>query len=210
MAKRLASQIGYRYVDTGAMYRAVTYYAIKKGMIDENGLIDEARLAKDMDNIHIDFAPQPDGSQHTMLNGEDVERDIRMQYIAAHVSAIAAIPFVRRYLVAQQQAMGQQKGIVMDGRDIGTTVFPQAELKVFVTATAETRAKRRYEEMKAKGQEVSYEEILKNVTTRDHIDETRAESPLRRAQDAVLLDNSYMTIAEQDAWLLQRYHEAIG
>lgn len=209
MAKRLASKIGYRYIDTGAMYRAVTYFATYKGLIDDNGNVDEPGLQKEMANIHIDFAPQPDGTQHTMLNGKDIERDIRMQYIAANVSTIAAIPFVRHALVKLQQAMGEEKGIVMDGRDIGTTVFPKAELKIFVTASAQTRAQRRFAEMIEKGHQATFEEILENVTHRDHIDETRAESPLRRADDALLLDNSHMTIEEQDAWLMDQYNKII-
>ena len=210
MAKKLAAKIGYRYIDTGAMYRAVTLYAMRHGLIDEDGTVDEAALKEQLPSITIDFAPQPDGTQHTLLNGEDVEAEIRRIDVSNHVSTIAAIPFVRHALVDLQQAMGKQKGIVMDGRDIGTTVFPDAELKLFVTASAETRAQRRYEELIRKGSPASYEEVLANVTHRDHIDQTRAESPLRQAPDAILLDNSYMSLEEQDKWIMQQFNRAIS
>ena len=210
MAKKLAAKIGYRYIDTGAMYRAVTLYAMRHGLIAEDGTVDEAALKEQLPSITIDFAPQPDGTQHTLLNGEDVEAEIRRIDVSNHVSTIAAIPFVRHALVDLQQAMGKQKGIVMDGRDIGTTVFPDAELKLFVTASAETRAQRRYEELIRKGSPASYEEVLANVTHRDHIDQTRAESPLRQAPDALLLDNSYMSLEEQDKWIMQQFNRAIS
>ena len=210
MAKKLAAKIGYRYIDTGAMYRAVTLYAMRHGLIAEDGTVDEAALKEQLPSITIDFAPQPDGTQHTLLNGEDVEAEIRRIDVSNHVSTIAAIPFVRHALVDLQQAMGKQKGIVMDGRDIGTTVFPDAELKLFVTASAETRAQRRYEELIRKGSPASYEEVLANVTHRDHIDQTRAESPLRQAPDAILLDNSYMSLEEQDKWIMQQFNRAIS
>ena len=210
MAKKLAAKIGYRYIDTGAMYRAVTLYAMRHGLIAEDGTVDEAALKEQLPSITIDFAPQPDGTQHTLLNGEDVEAEIRRIDVSNHVSTIAAIPFVRHALVDLQQAMGKQKGIVMDGRDIGTTVFPDAELKLFVTASAETRAQRRYEELIRKGSPASYEEVLANVTHRDHIDQTRAESPLRQAPDALLLDNSHMSLEEQDKWIMQQFNRAIS
>jgi len=210
MAKRLASRIGYRYIDTGAMYRAVTLYAMRHSIIDADNNVDNEKLLAAMPDIKIDFAPQTDGSQHTMLNGEDVEDEIRRINVSSHVSTIAAIPFVRHALVKAQKAMGAEKGIVMDGRDIGTTVFPDAELKIFVTASAQTRAQRRFAEMLEKGGNPTFEEVLANVVHRDHIDETREESPLRRADDAVTLDNSLMSPTEQDVWLLNQYTRTIS
>ncbi len=210
MAKRLASRIGYRYIDTGAMYRAVTLFAMRQSMIDADGNVDADLLQQALPGIKIDFAPQPDGSQRTLLNGEDVEDEIRRIQVSSHVSTIAAIPFVRHALVKAQKAMGGEKGIVMDGRDIGTTVFPEAEFKIFVTASAQTRAQRRFAEMLEKGGNPSFEEVLANVVHRDHIDETREESPLRKADDAVTLDNSLMTPSEQDVWLLNQYTRAIS
>lgn len=210
MAKALAKRIGYRYIDSGAMYRAVTLWALRHGMIDESGNVDEAGLAAAMSDIDIDFAVMPDG-QHTLLDGEDVEARIRSIEVAGHVSAVAAIPAVRRALVALQQSFGRSRGIVMDGRDIGTTVFPDAELKIFVDASAEMRAQRRFRELMEKGDTtVNYEEVLANVVHRDHIDETRKESPLRRAADAVSLDNSSMTIDEQNEWMLERFRETVS
>lgn len=207
MARRLASAVGYRYIDSGAMYRAVTLYALDHGMIAEDGTPDVDAIVSALPDIHIDFALQPDGSQHTMLNGEDVEREIRRLRVSNAVSPVAAIAKVRHALVKMQQALGKERGIVMDGRDIGTVVFPDAELKIFVDASAETRAQRRFKEMIEKGSAVSYEEVLANVVHRDHIDTTREESPLRRADDAIALDNSDMTLEEQDAWLLARFNE---
>jgi cytidylate kinase len=201
MAKNLAKVLGYRYIDSGAMYRAVTLYALNNNMIDSDGKVDEARLVADLGKVSIDFAVQTDGTQHTMLNGEDVESEIRGMRVSESVSPVAAIPAVRHDLVAKQQAFGESKGIVMDGRDIGTTVFPNAELKIFVNASAETRAQRRFKELMEKGVDVNYEEILANVVHRDTIDTTRAESPLRQAEDAICLDNSNMTLDEQNAWL---------
>ena len=151
-----------------------------------------------------------DGRTTTFLNGEDVEREIRSLEVSNHVSPIAALPFVRTALVAQQQRMGEDGGIVMDGRDIGTTVFPNAELKIFVTASAEVRAQRRYDELKQKGMEADYDDILKNVQERDYIDSHRDVSPLRQADDALLLDNSAMTIEEQKQWLLERFNEKVA
>ena len=205
MAKDLAREIGYIYVDSGAMYRAVTLYALRAGYI-KDGQIDEPALRAAMPSIRISFRPDPQtGRTLTCLNGEEVEQDIRSMQVAAHVSPVAALPFVREALVRQQQDMGRQKGIVMDGRDIGTTVFPQAELKVFVTASPDVRAHRRYDELLAKGQPADYDEILANVQERDRIDRTRAVSPLRQADDALVLDNSHMTIAQQKEWLLEQY-----
>ncbi len=209
MAKALARRIGYRYVDTGAMYRAVTLYAMEHGMIQPDGTVDSGRLEAALPDIDITFALQPDGTQHTMLNGRDVERRIRSMEVSALVSHVSAIPAVRHDLVAKQQAFGSERGVVMDGRDIGTTVFPDAELKIFLNASAETRARRRFLELRQKGENPVYEEVLANVESRDHIDRTRKESPLRRADDAIDLDNSSMTPDEQNQWLMERFNEAI-
>lgn len=210
IAKALAKEIGYRYVDTGAMYRAVTLFAMEHGLIDPSGKIDIAGLTASLPAIKIGFSIMPDGSQHTMLDGVDVEEHIRRMDVSSNVSYVAAIPQVRHAMVRMQQAYGKEKGIVMDGRDIGTTVFPQAELKVFMTASAETRAQRRLKELVEKGQATSFEEVLANVVRRDHIDQTREESPLRRADDAIDLDNSNMTRDQQNAWLLACYREAVA
>lgn len=210
MARRLASTIGYRYIDSGAMYRAVTLYALDHGMTDASGRVDTAALDAALPSLIIDFMPQPDGTQHTMLDGRDVESEIRTLRVSNAVSTIAALPEVRHRLTAMMQRFGDERGIVMDGRDIGTTVFPDAELKIFVNASAETRARRRFLEMVAKGDAISYEDVLANVVHRDHLDETREESPLRRAADAIDLDNSEMTLDEQNAWLLDRFKEAVA
>jgi len=209
MAKDLAREVGYVYVDTGAMYRSVTLYALRQGLFNEDGSIKEAELEVCMDDIQIDQR-QVDGKTVTFLNGEDVESEIRSLEVSNHVSPIAALPFVRTALVAQQQRMGKDGGIVMDGRDIGTVVFPHAELKIFVTASAEVRAQRRYDELKQKGMPADYADILKNVQERDYIDSHREVSPLRQADGAILLDNSHMTIAEQKEWLLQHFHAIVG
>jgi cytidylate kinase len=210
MAKDLAREIGYVYVDTGAMYRSVTLYALRKGLFEEDGSVKTEALEQEMPNIHISFQFNPEtGRPDTYLNGEYVEKEIRSLEVSSHVSPIAAIGFVRRALVAQQQQMGKDKGVVMDGRDIGTVVFPDAELKVFVTASAKVRAQRRYDELKAKGMPADFDDILKNVEERDYIDSHREESPLRQAEDAILLDNSNMTIPEQKAWLLEQYNRII-
>ena len=210
MARKLAAETGYRYIDSGAMYRAVTLYAMRHGMTGADGSVDAAAISAAVPGLTVDFAVTPGGGQRTLLNDEDVEDAIRGLDVAAHVSAVAAIPAVRHRLTALQQQFGADKGIVMDGRDIGTTVFPHAEMKVFVTAAAETRARRRYDEMAAKGTPAAYEDVLANVRERDRIDETRAESPLRKADDAVVLDNSDMSIAEQDAWLLDLFKSTVG
>ncbi|MBO4607109.1 MAG: (d)CMP kinase [Prevotella sp.] len=210
MAKDLAKTIGYIYVDTGAMYRAVTLYALQHQLLDEEH-IDEERLSEMMDDIHISFVlNQETGRPDTYLNEVCVEKEIRGMEVSNNVSRISAIPFVREALVAQQQQMGKDKGVVMDGRDIGTVVFPDAELKVFVTATAEVRAQRRYDELCSKGETPDYEEVLKNVKERDYLDSHREVSPLRKADDAIELDNSEMTIPQQNEWLLQKYLEIVG
>ncbi|MEE0903022.1 MAG: (d)CMP kinase [Prevotellamassilia sp.] len=211
MAKDLAREVGYIYVDTGAMYRTVTLYALRHGMFQSDGTVNEEALREAMPTVQVSFVLDPATQlPHACLNGEDVENDIRGMEVSNHVSPIAALPFVREAMTRQQQLMGQAKGIVMDGRDIGTVVFPQAELKVFVTASAEVRAQRRYDELTAKGKTVNYEEILQNVTERDYIDSHRSVAPLRQAPDALLLDNSHLTIAEQKAWLRQRFDEAVA
>ena len=211
MAKDLAREIGYIYVDTGAMYRSVTLYALRNDMFGDDGKVDEARLHDAIDNIEIAFRLNDEtGQPDTLLNGECVEKDIRGLEVSSKVSLIAALPFVREKLVKEQQKMGLAKGIVMDGRDIGTVVFPQAELKIFVTASAEVRAQRRHDELMAKGMSADFEDILKNVQERDYMDSHRAVSPLRKADDAIELDNSHMTIAEQKAWLMEKFKAAVG
>ncbi len=209
MAKDLARRVGYIYVDTGAMYRSVTLYALRHDLFNADGTVktDELKLA--MPDISITFRLNEEtGRPDTYLNGERVEDVIRSLEVSNHVSPIAAVPFVREAMVAQQQQMGQEGGIVMDGRDIGTVVFPDAELKVFVTASPQVRAQRRYDELKAKGMEADYDDILKNVEERDYIDSHREVSPLRQADDALLLDNSNMTIDEQNEWLLEQFKRA--
>lgn len=211
MAKDLAREIGYIYVDTGAMYRSVTLFAMSNSLFDEDGSIKTDKLKDRMGEINISFRLNSEtGRPDTYLNGELVEKEIRTMEVSANVSKIAALPFVREALVAQQQAMGKEKGIIMDGRDIGTVVFPDAELKIFVTASAEVRAQRRYDELKAKGMPANFDDILKNVKERDYIDSHRETSPLRMADDALELDNSHMTIEEQKAWLMARYQERAG
>lgn len=204
MAKNLAKQLGYIYIDTGAMYRSVTYYALQNGMIDADGNIDADRLKDAMKDIHISFKLNPTTERpDTYLNGERVEDKIRTLEVSSHVSPIAALGFVREAMVAQQREMGKNKGVILDGRDIGTVVFPDAELKIFVTAGADIRAQRRYDELTAKGEPCNYDDILKNVLERDYIDTHRDISPLTQAEDAIVLDNSNMTIEEQQEWLLK-------
>ena len=218
MAKQLAKEIGYVYVDTGAMYRAVTLYAMRNGMYPDAGIQEEAlKAAIDAGKIQITFKFNAEtGRPDTYLNGEKVEDEIRQMEVSNRVSPIAALPFVRALLTEQQQAMGKEKGIVMDGRHIGTAVFPQAEMKVFVTASAKVRAERRYKELleKAKTQEelaaLNFDEVLKNVEERDYIDSHREVAPLRQAEDALVLDNSNMTREEQSAWLLEKYKEIVA
>ena len=205
MARELAKRLGYVYVDSGAMYRAVTLYALRHGMTNPDGTVKVAELVAALPQIHVGFqAAGADGVQHTLLNGEDVEKEIRDMAVSRMVSPVAVIPEVRERLVALQQSYGKDKGIVMDGRDIGTTVFPNAELKIFVCASPEERARRRLLELQQKGEKVTYEEVYKNVVERDRIDTTRAVSPLRKAPDAIELDNGDMTRDEQMDWLLQR------
>jgi len=211
MAKDLAREVGYVYVDTGAMYRSVTLYALRHNLFNEDGSVKTADLQKEMPNIQISFKFNAEaGRPDTYLNGECVEKEIRSLEVSSHVSPIAAVPFVRAAMVAQQQQMGKDKGVVMDGRDIGTTVFPDAELKIFVTASAQVRAQRRFDELKAKGMPADFNDILKNVEERDYIDSHREVSPLRKADDAIELDNSNMTIPEQKIWLLERFKERSG
>ncbi len=205
MAKDLAREIGYIYIDSGAMYRAVTLYSIENGIFNGDE-IDKEKLKAQLGNIHISFKLNPEtGRPDTYLNGVNVENKIRTMEVSSKVSPIATLDFVRQAMVAQQQAMGKEKGIVMDGRDIGTTVFPDAELKVFVTASPEIRAQRRYDELTAKGETVSFDDILENVKQRDYIDQHREVSPLRKAEDALLLDNSHLTLTQQKEWLKEQF-----
>ena len=209
MAKDLAREVGYIYIDSGAMYRAVTLYCLENQLFTEGG-IDTEKLETAMPGIQISFQLNPEtGRPMTFLNGVNVEDRIRTMEVSNRVSPVAALPFVREALVKLQQYMGMEKGIVMDGRDIGTTVFPEAELKIFVTASAEVRAQRRYDELKAKGQEASFDEILANVKERDYIDQNREVSPLRKAEDAILLDNSHLSIEEQKQWLAAEFEKAV-
>ncbi|MGX8683121.1 MAG: (d)CMP kinase, partial [Bacteroidales bacterium] len=205
MAKDLAKRIGYVYVDSGAMYRAVTLYAMEHDCFDGEQL-DVEKLRSLMGDIRISFQFNPEtGKPDTYLNNIKVEDRIRTMEVSERVSIVAALDFVRTEMVAQQQAFGKEKGVVMDGRDIGTTVFPDAELKIFLTASPEIRAQRRFDELKAKGQEASFEEILENVKERDYLDQHREVSPLVQAEDAILLDNSNLTIEEQNEWLMEQY-----
>ena len=209
MAKELAKKVGYIYVDTGAMYRAVTLYAMRNNLLDAAGNVLTDALKDAMPQIKVSFRLNEEtGRPDTYLNDERVEDIIRSIEVSNNVSKVAAIPFVREAMVEQQRAMGNEKGRVMDGRDIGTTVFPDAELKIFVTASAEVRAQRRYDELKAKGMSADYEDILKNVQERDYIDSHREVSPLRKADDALYLDNSNMTIAEQNEWIMDKFNKA--
>lgn len=210
MAKDLAREVGYIYVDTGAMYRAVTLFCMRNKLFDAEGNVLVDALEAAMPQVSVTFRLNEEtGKPDTYLNGERVEDTIRSLEVSNNVSKVAAIPFVREAMVEQQRLMGREKGIVMDGRDIGTTVFPDADLKVFVTASPEVRAQRRYDELKAKGMPADYDDILKNVQERDYMDSNRAVSPLRKAEDALLLDNSGMTIAEQKAWLMDKFNKAV-
>ena len=207
MAKDLAKSVGYAYVDTGAMYRSVTLYCLRNNWIND-GVVDEEKLKEAIPSIKIDFRYNAEKQiNETYLNDENVESEIRSLKVSNSVSIVSSIGFVRRAMVAQQQAYSVDRGVVMDGRDIGTVVFPDAELKIFLTASPEIRAQRRYDELKAKGENVSFDEVLENVKQRDYLDQNREESPLRKADDAIELDNSYMTIQEQKEWLLQRFEE---
>ena len=211
MAKDLAKEVGYIYVDTGAMYRTVTLYCMRNNLFDAQGEVLVDKLQAEMPNIKVSFKfNEETGRPDAYLNSELVEKVIRSIEVSNHVSKVAAIGFVREAMVDQQREMGKEKGIVMDGRDIGTTVFPDAELKIFVTASAEVRAKRRYDELQAKGMPADFDEILKNVQERDYIDSHREVSPLRQADDAILLDNSDMTIPEQKEWLRNKFNEIVN
>lgn len=208
MAKSLAKEIGYIYIDSGAMYRAITLYCIEQGLFND-GKLNEKGLRDQINDIRVEFQINKDsGMPDTYLNGKNVESQIRNMEVSSKVSAVSAIPFVRHAMVALQQEMGKKKGIVMDGRDIGTVVFPDAELKIFVTAEAEIRAQRRFDELRSKGDlKTTFEEVLENLKSRDHMDQTRAESPLVKADDAILLDNSHMTIDEQMQWLVEKFKQ---
>ena len=207
IAKRLARSLGYTYVDTGAMYRGVTLYALREGLFSgHEPMVEE--IARRLPEIELRFAIHPDG-QHLLLNDEDVEREIRGMEVSEHVSPVATIPEVRSALTRQQQAMARQKGVVMDGRDVGTTILPDAELKIFVTARPEVRARRRFDELTAKGESVTFDSVLANVRERDRIDSGRTVSPLRQAEDALVLDNSDMTVDQQQAWVEDRVRERL-
>lgn len=209
IAKAVANKFGYTFIDSGAMYRAVTLYVLRHQLV-AGGEVKKQELIKALHDIRIEFRYNPDlKKSDTYLNGENVEDEIRQLPVSQLVSPIATIAEVRSAMVLLQQEMGKNKGIVMDGRDIGTVVFPYAELKLFVTATAEIRAQRRFDELRAKGETVSYEEILQNVKERDHIDSTRKTSPLRKADDALLLDNSSMTREEQLEWVIGKVEERL-
>ena len=204
IAKATAKHLGYKYIDSGSMYRTVTLFALRNNLIDKkNSIVQEEKLKNILDTVHINFKINDlKKRQEIYLNNENVEDEIREMEVSNYVSFISKIKFVREKMVRIQQELGKEKGIVMDGRDIGTVVFPDAELKIFMNAKAEVRAERRYKELKEKGVIVSYEEILENVKSRDHIDETRDESPLRKASDAIELDNSSMSEDEQLQWIL--------
>ena len=208
-AKAIAARLGYIFIDTGAMYRAVTLYALENGAI-RSGVVDEDSVVKMLGDINIDFRFNPErGASDIYVNGDMVEGKIRTIEVSNCVSAVSSIAEVRTKLVAMQQAMGLRRGIVMDGRDIGTVVFPDAELKIYMTADAMVRAERRYKELTAKGDSVTLEEIYENVVSRDKADMSRAISPLRKADDAIVLDNSHMSVEEQMAWFMERYEEAL-
>lgn len=210
MAKALAAEVGYAYIDTGAMYRAVSLYCLQEGLMDANWTINEQELTKRIPHISVQFKTNAQGKSETYLNGVNVEKDIRSLDAGTGASKVSQLRIVRQAMVAQQHLMGKEKGIVMDGRDIGTVVFPQAELKIFLTASPEIRAQRRFDELKAKGEKVSFEEVLKSTIERDNSDENRAESPLRQATDALVLDNSYMTLDEQTIWLRNAFNKALN
>ncbi len=209
-AKAIAARLGYIFIDTGAMYRAVTLYALEHGAIC-SGMVDEAAVEAMLDHINIDFRFNPQrGASDIYVNGDLVEGKIRTIEVSNCVSAVSSIAAVRRKLVAMQQQMGLKRGVVMDGRDIGTVVFPEAELKIYMTADPMVRAERRFKELTAKGDKVTLEQIYENVVSRDEADMTRAISPLRKADDAIVLDNSHMSVEEQMAWFMERYNEVIS
>ena len=207
IAKQLASYAGYRYIDTGAMYRAVAFYAL------QHRLTDDAQVVAALPDIHINFLRQDDGTQHTWLNGKDIDKAIRTLEVGNRASQVSQIKEVRQFLVEQQQAMGKDKGIVMDGRDIGTVVFPQAELKLFLTASPEVRAQRRFKELQDKNPDdktLRYEDVLRDVNDRDYRDTHRTESPLRQAEDAVVVDNSNLTPDQQSALVCNLLNERLA
>lgn len=209
MAKELAKAVGYTYIDTGAMYRAVTLYCLRKNYIT-HGNINEEALKKDIPAIHITFERDKNGTVTTHLNGENVEKTIRSMEVSDNVSLVSKLKFVRDAMVAQQRKLGEKKAVVLDGRDIGSVVFPEAELKIFVTASPEIRARRRLEELQTKGEKVTYDEVLKNLLERDRIDSTRKESPLVKTPDALLLDNTTLTLDEQRCWLINTFYRVAG
>ena len=206
MAKELAKYAGYIYVDTGAMYRAVALFALQNGWMNDEE-INETELKNHISEIKITFKTNESGFQETYLNGENVENEIRTLRAANGASRVSTIGFVRREMVRQQQAMGTEKGVVMDGRDIGTVVFPDADLKIYLTASPEVRAQRRYDELKAKGETVNYDDVLANVKERDFRDSNRAESPLYKASDAIEIDNSNLSLEEQRELLKTLFHQ---
>ena len=209
-AKAIAARLGYIFIDTGAMYRAVTLYALEHGAI-ESCIANESKIEAMLEDININFRFNPErGASDIYVNGDMVEGKIRTIEVSNCVSAVSSIGAVRSKLVAMQQAMGRDGGVVMDGRDIGTVVFPNAELKIYMTADAMVRAERRYKELTAKGDKVSLEEIYENVVSRDHADMTRAISPLRKADDAIVLDNSHMSVEEQMAWFDREFQRVVG
>ena len=209
-AKAIAARLGYIFIDTGAMYRAVTLYSLQQGAI-RSGVVDDDAVVALLNDVEITFRFNPKrGASDIYVNGDLAEDKIRSIEVSNCVSSVSSIREVREKLVAMQQQMGRDRGVVMDGRDIGTVVFPDAELKIYMTADARVRAERRYAELKAKGDDVTLEEILENVISRDNADMTRAISPLRRADDAVELDNSYMSVEEQMAWFMERYEQVIN
>ena len=209
-AKKIAAERGYIFIDTGAMYRAVTLYALRRGWIGSAGKADTDSLVRHLDEIRIAFRYNPQREASDLyLNGENVEQEIRTIEVSGHVSAVSQIPQVRERLVKLQQEMGREKGIVMDGRDIGTVVFPEAELKIFMTADPEVRAMRRFRELSEKGEKVSLQEITENICKRDNADVTRKISPLRKAPDALVLDNSRMSVAEQMMWVREKIDKLV-
>lgn len=203
MAKNLAGKLGYTYIDSGAMYRAVSLYCLRNGLID-GSVVDEIKLNELIGDISVEFRKGPDGNPQTYLNGENVEQKIRSLEVSNAVSIVSALPFVREVMVKLQKKAGETGGVVMDGRDIGTVVFPNADLKIFVTAEASVRARRRYDELVEKSQPEPYEEILKNIELRDKLDQNRSVSPLKKADDAIKLDNGRMSLKEQDEWLMEQ------
>lgn len=209
LAKELAKKLNYIYVDTGAMYRAVTLYALKTNLFNENQL-DETALKQRLNDISITFKNNATNKPEVHLNGENVEEEIREMHVSNKVSTVAAVKEVRKLLVAQQQKMGEKKGVVMDGRDIGTVVFPNAELKIFMTASHEVRTRRRYEELSSQGKNVTFEDVSENLKHRDHIDTTRKEDPLKQAKDAVVLDNSNLTREQQLEKALELANERLN